>query len=146
MYADNLLLEKPQYTVSYNQSKQTANWVSHIVNETWIDGTRKDEFNEDVTLPNNLYKVPGDAYNERDEFGYARGHLAPAADIARTPKDAIAADLMTNILPQNSANNGGFWRTLEQLSVGEEKKFMSLRDAKTIVKTEIKFRNQINLD
>jgi DNA/RNA endonuclease G (NUC1) len=116
-YKDRYLLEKPQYTVSYNKDKQTANWSSYILNKSWLDGTRLDKFNPDPTLPSGWYEFPGDAYTPTDKFdgiAYDRGHLSPAADIARTPKDAIAADLMPNIIPQNFSNNRGFWNRLER--------------------------------
>lgn len=39
-YANNYLLEKPQYALSYNNSTKGANWVSYQLNNSWL-GSQK---------------------------------------------------------------------------------------------------------
>lgn len=56
--ADNYLMVKPQYVLSYNNKTHTANWVSWQLNRSWM-GTadRKNDFRPDNALPANWYKV-----------------------------------------------------------------------------------------
>ena len=78
---DNYLMIKPQYVLSYNRSKGTANWVSWQLNKSWFgDAPRQDNFRPDNTLPEGWERIKPTAYNA---FGYDRGHIAPSADRTR---------------------------------------------------------------
>jgi len=107
-YQNNLLLEKPQYAVSYNADTKIANWVGWKVDKTWV--TRPE------TQPGELLK----GLRERPEFitdpdllasglstydgniftglGMNRGHLSPDRDRLRHPKDQLATYLTTNLI------------------------------------------------
>ncbi|BAZ46376.1 DNA/RNA non-specific endonuclease [Chondrocystis sp. NIES-4102] len=39
-YADNYLIEKPQYAFSYNDNLKSPNWASYQLNQSWL-GTSK---------------------------------------------------------------------------------------------------------
>ncbi|MEG4854765.1 DNA/RNA non-specific endonuclease [Microcoleus sp. B5-D4] len=119
-FADNYLLEKPQYTLSYNNSTKNPNWVSYQLNSSWFGSVRRlpnNSFISDETLPTDFYRVQptGDIINNRasDRQRYERGHIVAQRDRSRTEKDAQATYLMSNILPQNGKNNGGVWAELE---------------------------------
>jgi DNA/RNA endonuclease G (NUC1) len=103
---NNLLLEKPQYSVSYNETTKTPNWVSWELNKSWL-GTapRYNYFLIDPTLPNGVTKIKTQDYKNS---GYDRGHMLPSGQRTRTRKDNAATFLMTNILPQAVDNNQFF--------------------------------------
>jgi len=109
---DNYLLEKPQYAVSYNCSRGTANWVSWHLGKAWKGPvTRADDFRPDPALPAGCYRVvTGDYTNS----GFDRGHLCPSDDRDATADDNSATFLMTNIIPQAPDLNRQTWRLLEE--------------------------------
>lgn len=108
---NNFLLFRPQYTLSYNRSRATANWVAWRLDSTWI-GTapRQDDFRPDTTLPNGWYQVTTTDYSGS---GFDRGHMCPSGDRTRSVPDNSATFLMTNIIPQLAANNQGPWEEFE---------------------------------
>jgi endonuclease G, mitochondrial len=108
---NNYLMEKPQYTLSYNRSKATANWVAWRLDSTWIGSSgRQDDFRADTTLPAGWYQVQDFDYSGS---GYSRGHIVPSGDRTRSVADNSATFLMTNMMPQISANNEGPWNEFE---------------------------------
>ena len=104
--ADNYLMVKPQYIVSYNSKTHTANWVSWQLNRSWIGAAdRKNDFRPDDALPATWYKVRPTDYTGS---GYNRGHIAPSAVAkrgvshrTRNESDNSATFLMTNMMPQS---------------------------------------------
>ena len=108
---NNYLLIKPQYSLSYNRSRATANWVAWRLDSSWI-GTapRQDDFRPDPTLPAGWYQVTDSDYSGS---GYDRGHMTPSGDRTRSIPDNSATFLMTNIIPQLPANNQGPWNGFE---------------------------------
>jgi endonuclease G len=112
-YRENLLLEKPQYAVSYNRTTKIPNWVSWQVNKSWIGGKRAaDDFAVDPTLPNGWPQISGSNYEYFDSniqkslsLGFNKGHTIPSRDRTRVPKDNIGTFLGTNLIPQNADNN-----------------------------------------
>jgi endonuclease G len=112
--ANNYLMIKPQYCLSYNNSKLTANWVSWHLYLGDIGGVeRQDDFRADNTLPSGWYWVPGSAYSGS---GFDRGHMCPSADRTLTIPDNSATFLMTNMIPQAPNNNRVTWANLESYS------------------------------
>jgi endonuclease G, mitochondrial len=111
---DNYLMVKPQYVLSYNRSKGTANWVSWQLNKSWFgDAPRQDNFRPDNSLPEGWERIKPTAYSAS---GYDRGHVTPSADRTRTPEDNTATFLMTNMMPQTPDNNRNTWGNLEDYS------------------------------
>ena len=112
--ADNFLIKKPQYALSYNRDKGTANWVAWQLNSKWLgDVARHDDFDPDNSLPSGWYRVKPIDYTRT---GYDRGHMTPSADRTATQEDNQATFLMTNIVPQTPRNNRGAWKNLEEYS------------------------------
>ena len=109
-YQTNLLLEKPQYTSSYNSVTRLPNWVSWKVDNSWSQqrGNRAGvQFIVDPELPGSSQfplwpRVDGRMYGGT---GLDKGHLVPDRDRNRNPKDAIATYLSTNLIPQAIDNN-----------------------------------------
>lgn len=108
---NNYLMSKPQYSLSYNRSRATANWVAWRLDSSWI-GTadRQDDFRPDTTLPSGWYQVLDNDYSGS---GYDRGHMTPSGDRTRSIPDNSATFLMTNIVPQLGDNNQGPWNDFE---------------------------------
>ncbi len=108
---NNYLMNKPQYSLSYNRSRATANWVAWRLDSSWI-GTapRQDDFRPDSSLPAGWYQVLDTDYSGS---GYDRGHMTPSGDRTRSIPDNSATFLMTNMVPQLAANNQGAWEDFE---------------------------------
>ncbi|MEO6588090.1 MAG: DNA/RNA non-specific endonuclease, partial [Pyrinomonadaceae bacterium] len=108
---NNYLMTKPQYSLSYNRSRATANWVAWRLDSSWIGTTpRQDDFRPDSSLPAGWYQVLDTDYSGS---GYDRGHMTPSGDRTRSIPDNSATFLMTNIVPQLAANNQGPWNDFE---------------------------------
>ena len=111
---DNWLIERPQYALSYNRDRGTANWASWQIRADWLGDTeRQDNFRQDEGLPAGMYQVTPNDYRNS---GFDRGHLVPSGDRTSSVQDNSATFLMTNILPQAPDNNRGVWRELEEYS------------------------------
>ena len=108
---NNYLMYKPQYVLSYNRSRATANWVAWRLDSSWIGGAqRQDDFRPDPALPAGWYAV---STGDSSGSGYDRGHMTPSGDRTRSIPDNSATFLMTNIVPQYSNNNQGPWEEFE---------------------------------
>ncbi len=111
---DNYLLLKPQYVLSYNRSRNIANWASWQLNKSWMgDAKRKDQFRPDPDLPKGWYQVVTKDYSGS---GFDRGHLVNSEDRTKNDVDNAATFLLTNIIPQSPDNNRGVWEELESYS------------------------------
>lgn len=108
--ANDYLILRPQYALSYNRTKGIPNWVSWQLNQNWLGGLPRSDFEPDSTLPQGWYQVQPRDYSGS---GFDRGHMVPAADRNRTLADNKAVFAMTNIFPQAPDNNQGPWERLE---------------------------------
>lgn len=108
---NNYLMQKPQYSLSYNRGKATANWVAWRLDSSWVGSTpRQDDFRPDTTLPAGWYQVLDEDYSGS---GYDRGHMCPSGDRTNSVPNNSATFLMTNMVPQLAANNQGPWEEFE---------------------------------
>jgi len=108
---NNYLMPKPQYTLSYNRSKATPNWVAWRLDSSWIGSTpRQDDYRPDPALPAAWYHVQDNDYSGS---GYDRGHMCPSGDRTNSVANNSATFLMTNFVPQLGANNQGPWNDFE---------------------------------
>ena len=109
---DDYLVERPEYALSYNRSRGTANWVSwHLGRSDLGDVRRQNDFRPDDSLPAGWYRVTPSDYAGS---GFDRGHLVPSADRSADAQSNSATFLMTNMIPQAPDNNQGPWRLLEE--------------------------------
>ena len=111
--ANNYLMVKPQYCLSYSNSKLTTNWTSwHVYSGDIGSTSRQDDFRADPSLPATWYHV-----NETDyqfaTYGFDRGHMCPSADRTSSVENNSATFLMTNMIPQAPNNNQVTWANLE---------------------------------
>ncbi len=108
---DNYLMVKPQYALSYNRSKGTANWVSWELNSSWLGKMdRQNDFRPDETLPSGWERVTPSVYSRS---GYDKGHIVPSGDRTLSAQDNSETFLMTNMMPQTPDNNRHTWEGLE---------------------------------
>lgn len=111
---DNFLMVKPQFALSYNRTRRTANWVAwKIRNESLGPIERANDFRPDTSLPDRFSKVRSSDY---DRSGFDRGHICPSADWTNTAENNSATFLMSNIVPQTPDLNQGAWKRLEDYS------------------------------
>jgi endonuclease G len=110
--ADDHLMIKPQYALSYNHTRNSANWVSWELNESYFGGTHrhKGKFIPDDSLPAGWYRVVHDDYTGSD---YDRGHMVRSEERTRSREDNESTFLLTNVLPQRHDLNAGPWLRLE---------------------------------
>ena len=112
--ADNYLMLKPQYVLSYSKSRNIANWASWTLNRDWMgDAKRQNNFRPDGTLPKGWYKVTTRDYTGS---GFDRGHLVNSEDRGQSVETNSSTFLMSNIIPQAPDNNQGVWVQLEEFS------------------------------
>lgn len=113
--SDNYLVVKHQYTLSYNSSKGTPNWVSWHLSSAW-KGTepRCDCFNTDYSLPTTFYRAASYDYTGT---GFDRGHMCPSDDRDLNTADNTATFLMSNIIPQAPKLNQQPWNALENYCI-----------------------------
>ncbi|GEO04496.1 nuclease [Adhaeribacter aerolatus] len=109
--ANNYLLQKPQYVLSYSRDRGIPNWVSWHVSKEWLGSApRQDDFRADNSLPANWYKVTATSYSGS---GFDRGHNVPSADRTSSAENNSATFMMTNMIPQAPKNNQETWANLE---------------------------------
>ncbi len=119
LYKDNLLLEKPQYTLSYNGTGNISNWASFQIDKSsiFLDGEQNPterSFIIDKSLPPNFNRVSSNDYDNAVFLGYIQGHQTPLASRSITIKDKRFVNLMTNIVPQQTKHNStSFWEKFE---------------------------------
>jgi DNA/RNA endonuclease G (NUC1) len=109
---NNYLLEKPEYSLSYNRDRGGPNWVSWHLSDDWTGSlTRVDTFRPDPALPSDWNRV-----NQLDYTGsgFDRGHMVPSADRLDSLPINQATFLMDNIIPQAPDNNQDTWNNMEQ--------------------------------
>ncbi len=107
----NYLMQKPQYSLSYNRTRGEPNWVAWRLDSSWIGGApRQDDYRPDPALPAAWYHVLDTDYSGS---GYDRGHMCPSGDRTRSIPDNSSTFLMTNFVPQLAANNQGPWNDFE---------------------------------
>jgi len=107
---DAYQIERPQYVMSYNERRKTANWVSWQLVSRDIGRVARGSFEEDPDLPKGFQRVQFSTYSGS---GFDRGHLCPSKDRSAGEDDNDAVFLMTNIIPQSRACNQQAWERLE---------------------------------
>ena len=106
---DNYLLERPQYTMSYNRSRGGANWVAWHIDAQDLGKEDRGNFRPDPDLPKDWQVGPNDYRNS----GYDRGHVCPSGDRTGSRADNDATFYMSNMLPQTAELNRHVWADFE---------------------------------
>jgi endonuclease G len=111
--ADNYLMRKPYFALSYNNSCGTPNWVSWGLQKSDLGDAKRDQFYPDTDLPRSLKHVTPKEYSGT---GFDRGHMCPHGDRSNSPEASRATFAMTNIVPQSPNCNYKAWADLEDYS------------------------------
>ncbi|WP_299311555.1 DNA/RNA non-specific endonuclease [uncultured Aquimarina sp.] len=107
----NYYLSKPDFILSYNNSRGTANWVSWHLSDAWTGtAARCNCFKQDTSLPSNFFRASTSDYTNS---GFDRGHLCPSADRNASSTSNSNTFFMTNIAPQAPDNNQRSWANFE---------------------------------
>lgn len=110
----NYLMEKEEYTLSYNASLGHSNWVSWHLDADWMGAVTRCEgqscFISDKNLPFGYFRV---SHKDYTGSGFDRGHVCPSADRTKTEAENRNTFLMTNMCPQAPNLNQQTWRLLE---------------------------------
>jgi len=106
----NYLIERGQYCESYNRDRGIPNWVSWELDASWLGSASRGSSITDTSLPAGWYQVNTDNYSGT---GFSRGHMCPSADRTNLETNNDSVFIMSNIIPQTQAQNGGPWETLE---------------------------------
>jgi large repetitive protein len=114
-FGEDYLLEKPQYSLSYNAKLRTANWVAYQLNNSWLGNSN----NTNTTFQNDPRSPFAIKVGDSDipkSSGYHKGHMTASADRSRNEQDNKSTYLMSNVLPQTDpANNpNSRWTQLEK--------------------------------
>ena len=106
-----IILHRQGFTISYNKTTKTPNWVAWHLTKGHTYGRIQREtqaFNEDNSVPSPRATLD-DYYNSR----YDRGHMCPAGDNKWSEQSMSQTFLLTNICPQNHGLNKNAWNDLE---------------------------------
>ena len=107
---DNFLMVKPQFVLSYNNSKGGPNWASWHLKATDIGKLDRGDFHADTSLPAGFVRITKANYTNS---GFDRGHVVNSKDRTANRINNNATFNMTNILPQAPQSNQGPWKRLE---------------------------------
>ncbi len=108
---ENYLINQHYYVESYSASRGIPNWTAWHLDKSNLGSTdRLDNFAAWAGIPNSWFQVGADAYSGTE---YNRGHNCPSGDRTSSTNANSSTFLMTNMIPQTSANNGGVWGGFE---------------------------------
>jgi len=110
---ERIILYRKGYVLGYNPEKKLADWVSYHFTDIYCvrNVGRTEDFRPDPDL------LSGQRAELEDYkgSGYDRGHLAPAADMARDVQTMSESFLLSNMTPQVGVSfNRGIWKKLEE--------------------------------
>jgi len=109
---NNYFLRREEYSLSYNSSNGTPNWVSWHLNSAWTGSRgRCNCFMQDTSLPDGIFSP---TENDYSGSGFQRGHMCPSADRDLTDQENANTYFMTNMAPQTIGNNLGPWADFER--------------------------------
>jgi endonuclease G, mitochondrial len=108
---DTVLLCHNEYISVYDPARRVPLLVAEKLQPGEFDGSvsRADHFQPDPELSKNQSA----AVNDYRSSGYARGHMAPAADFSSNETTMAESFYLSNMVPQDQAMNSGIWSALE---------------------------------
>jgi endonuclease G len=107
---DRILLERPQYAVSYNATLGLPNWVAWHLSNGDMGSAARGRFAPDADLPAGVARITPRDYTGS---GFDRGHMCPSGDRTANRVDNDSVFLMSNMVPQAPGNNQGPWNDFE---------------------------------
>lgn len=109
--AEDTILVRKSYTVSYNKDTKIPNWVAWCLtaNHAYGDIKRAGGFMEDEEVPK-----PRATKEDYKGSRWSHGHMCPAGDNKWDETAMRETFLLTNICPQDRSLNSGLWNKIEQ--------------------------------
>lgn len=110
--SDDYIIQRYEYTISYNTNLNAANWVSWYSNaDTYGTVDRfEGEFMPDPALPPWEFRAVHSSYSNT---GFDRGHIVPSMDRTNTAESNKNTFYTTNIYPMYPNFNRDLWLGLE---------------------------------
>lgn len=109
------------YRAGYSYATRTSMWVAeNLTRENLRDknATRQNDFRPDPQIPVQYSATLSDFKNNgvmrQKGRMFDRGHMAPAEDFRGYPEQMSESFYLSNMVPQDSANNRGIWALLEK--------------------------------
>ncbi|MFM8436856.1 MAG: DNA/RNA non-specific endonuclease, partial [Candidatus Kapaibacterium sp.] len=110
--ADDILIRRFQYAMSYNPVLNVANWVSWNEDSAWYGpAQRQSSFVHDDALPAGCTRILDSYYTGS---GYDRGHIVGSECRTRSDSDNKATFFFSNVFPQTPDLNRETWYSLER--------------------------------
>jgi endonuclease G len=107
----NQIVVHKNYTLSYNEEHEQAEWVAYTLKKNYGSGNN---FQRPFFVEDKKVKTRSADWRNYKNSGYDKGHLCPAGDM-KFSKEAFEATFLTsNISPQRHDFNEGVWNRLEQ--------------------------------
>ena len=106
----NQIVVHDNYTLSYNEKYEQAEWVAYELNE---DKTGYHNFQRPLFIEDNKVKTGSADWRNYKKSGFDKGHLCPAGDMKFSREAYNETFLTSNISPQKHDFNDGIWNTLE---------------------------------
>ena len=108
---DGTLLCRTGYLLAHDEEFKTPIWVIERLTREKAQAKlpRKDNFRADPDLESDKRAELSDYKNS----GYDRGHMAPSADFTWSAVAMAESFYLSNMVPQNNANNTQIWANLE---------------------------------
>lgn len=109
--ADQAIIERPYYTLRYDEKHEQAIWVAYKLSADSLKQEkfpRKDNFRKDPRV-----RTGSASLADYKGSGFDRGHLAPAADFSYDEFALSQSFYMSNMSPQAPSFNRGIWKKLE---------------------------------
>jgi uncharacterized repeat protein (TIGR01451 family) len=111
---DHYLIQRTVEAIDYSDNLGQPNWVSWDLTAADVGSSgRSDAWASDVSLPPGFNIIPTSTYGSIGSQSYDRGHMCPSADRTDTLAHNELVFIMSNIIPQASAQNQGVWATFE---------------------------------
>ena len=105
------IVDREGYALGYSEEHEQARWV--IYRMTYEEAKTKATSRDDNFRPDPEIPTGSATLADYRGFGYDRGHLAPAADMAFSFKTMDESFYMSNMSPQRPEFNRGVWKDLE---------------------------------
>lgn len=96
------------HSLVYDRSRKVPLWVAETLTDekvcSKVASRKKSKFRPDPSIPPH-YSSANEDYRHRP---WSRGHMAPAADCKHSQEAMDDTFYLTNIVPQDLANNSGY--------------------------------------
>jgi len=108
----DFVMQYSNHVLQYDTARKIPKWVLEHMSKDDLKGHAERSqcnFKVDQSVPKQFRSHNEDYLGS----GFARGHMVPASDVKKSQESMQETFYLTNILPQDFDNNGGFWYRME---------------------------------